>query len=47
MEHQLETVHLVTQRYRDLHGLRLVFAGAMLAATSGACGSPTRGSAPC
>ena len=31
---QLETVRLVTERYRDLQGLRVVIAGAMLAATS-------------
>jgi hypothetical protein len=35
MEHQLETIRLVTERYRDLQGLRLVIAGAMLASTAG------------
>ncbi len=35
MEHKLETIRLVTERYRDLQGLRLVFAGAMVASTSG------------
>ena len=45
MEHQLETIRLVTERYRDLQGLRLVFAGAMVAATSGGlliAGAPQR-----